>query len=100
MKNVESMPVYEPTQSHHTQVGKCYYEYNGRLHKANLRTQLFPGYSRFCLGNDGEDAANFVTKMICTVDIDNTPKAGVPVNSKFQTYKNPACSVIPRLQSH
>lgn len=29
MKNVESMPVYEPTQSHHTQVGKCYYEYNG-----------------------------------------------------------------------
>ena len=74
MKNVESMPVYEPTQSHHTQVGKCYYEYNGRLHKANLRTQLFPGYSRFCLGNDGEDAANFVTKMICTVDIDNTRK--------------------------
>ena len=29
---------------------------------------------RVCLGNDGEDAANFVTKMICTVDIDNTRK--------------------------
>lgn len=71
LKNAESLPVYEPTQSLHTQVGKCYYEYNGRLHKANLRTQLFPGYTGVCLGEQTED---FETKLICTVDIENQRK--------------------------
>lgn len=71
MKNVESLPVYEPTQSLHTQVGKCYYEYNGRLHKANLRTQLFPGYTGPCLGEQSDDIH---TQLICTVDIENSRK--------------------------
>ena len=74
LTNAESLPVYEPTQSLHQQVARCYYEYNGRLHKGNLRTQLFSGYSRFCLGNDGNDAVGFITEMITTVDIDNTRK--------------------------
>lgn len=71
LKNAESLPVYEPTQSLHTQVGKCYYEYNGRLHKANLRTQLFPGYAGVCAG---EQSADIDTKLICTVDIENRRK--------------------------
>lgn len=42
LKNAESQPVFEPTQSLHTQVAGCYYEYNGRLHKGNIRTRLLP----------------------------------------------------------
>lgn len=74
LANVESLPIYEPTQSLHQQVASCYYEYNGRLHKGNLQTKLFPGYSRFCMGDTGEDAANYITQMITTVDIDNASK--------------------------
>lgn len=71
LKNAESQPVFEPTQSLHTQVAGCYYEYNGRLHKGNIRTRLFAGYSRFCLGETEE---GMTTKLICQVDIDNTRK--------------------------
>lgn len=66
LKNAESQPVFEPTQSLH-----CYYEYNGRLHKGNIRTRLFAGYSRFCLGETEE---GITTKLICRLDIDNTSK--------------------------
>ena len=38
LKNAESQPVFEPTQSLHTQVAGCYYEYNGRLHKQVWRS--------------------------------------------------------------
>lgn len=71
LKNAESQPVFEPTQSLHTQVAGCYYEYNGRLHKGNIRTRLFAGYSRFCLGETEE---GMTTKLICRLDIDNTRK--------------------------
>ena len=71
LKNAESQPVFEPTQSLHTQVAGCYYEYNGRLHKGNIRTRLFAGYSRFCLGETEE---GITTKLICRLDIDNTSK--------------------------
>lgn len=71
LKNAESLPVYEPTQSLHTQVGKCYYEYNGRLHKANLRTKLFPGYWATCLG---DQSADIHTQLIYSVDIENSRK--------------------------
>lgn len=69
--NAESLPVYEPTQSLHRQIAKCYYEYNGRLHKGNLRTRFFPGYSGFC---DGTKGGSEITRLICTLDIENTRK--------------------------
>ena len=48
LKDAETQPVYEPTQSLHAQTARVYFEYNARLHKAGTRTRLFPGYTGFC----------------------------------------------------
>lgn len=80
LTNAESLPVYEPTQSLHSQVARCYYEYNGRLHKGNLRTRLFPGYSGFCMGEKSDDIS---TKLVCTLDIENTRKQVCRVKPGF-----------------
>lgn len=48
LKDAETQPVFEPTQSLHAQTARVYYEYNSRLHKAATRTRFFPGYTGFC----------------------------------------------------
>ncbi len=71
-------PVFEPTQSLHGMTAQCYFEYNSRLHKANLDTTLFEGYSAFCTTEDslpvtqpGGSTFTPSTWLATTVEIDD-----------------------------
>lgn len=70
LDGIETAPVYEPTQSLHSFYAGVYYEYNGRLHRANLSTKLFPGYPDVCAKRI--QAGSTETALITTIEVEGT----------------------------